>query len=81
MPAQTKRVTIVVAGSGGQKHDVEIQRGVTVRDLLQQLNLTGHVSKLDDPSPFGENEDIFSRVQDGEKLVLGPHTPVAYQRV
>ena len=81
MPNNTKHVTIVVAGSGGQKHDVEIQHAVTVRDLLEQLNLTGHLGKLDDPAPFGENEEVFSRVQDGEKLILGPHTPVACRRL
>jgi len=83
MPRQaeaTKSVTIVVAGSGGQKHDVEIQRGVTVRDLLERLNLTGHLSRLDDPAPLGENEEIYSRVQNGEKLILGPNTPVAAGR-
>ena len=77
MPKGPKHVTVVVAGSGGQKHEVEILPGVTTRDLLEQLGLTGYLSKLDDPAPFGENEELFSRVKDGDKLVVSPNTPVA----
>jgi hypothetical protein len=79
-PRVTKHISIVLAGSGEQRHDVEIHRGVTVRDLLEQLNLAGHLSKLGDPAPLGENEEILSRIEDGEKLVLGPKTPVAVRR-
>lgn len=77
MPREPKHVTLVVAGSGGLKHEVDILPGVTTRDLLEQLGLSGHLSKLDDPTPFGENEELFSRVQDGDKLIVGPNTPVA----
>jgi len=77
MPAERKVVSIVVTGSGNELHEVEIERGVTVRDLLEKLNLTGQLSKLDAPAQFRENEDVFSKVEDGEKLVLAPSTPVA----
>lgn len=80
MPRPTeppKSITIVVAGSGDQRYNIDMPRGATVRDVLQQLNLSGHLRKVDDPSPFGENEEIYSRVHDGEKLILAPHTPVA----
>lgn len=80
MPSRTKQISIVLAGSGEQRHDIGIQSGVTVRDLLEQLNLSGHLSKLGDPAPFGENEELLSRVQDGDKLVLAPKTPVAGRR-
>ena len=78
--ARTKHISIVLAGSGEQRHDVEIQPGVTVRDLLERLSLSGHLSKYGDPAPFGENEDVFARVQDGDKLLVSPKTPVATRR-
>lgn len=75
-----KHVTIVRAGAGGEPLDVEIARGVTTRDLLQQLNLVGHLSKYGDPAPFAENEDVYVRVEDGDKLILAPETTVAQRR-
>ena len=80
MPTEVKHVSIVLAGSGEQHADVEIQRGVTVRDLKEQLNLTGYLTKLEDPTPLGETEELFSRVHDGEKLLIGPKTSVAARR-
>ena len=80
MPTEVKHVSVVLAGSGEQHPDVEIQRGVTVRDLKEQLRLTGYMSKLDDPTPLGETEELFSRVHDGEKLLVGPKTSVATRR-
>lgn len=75
--SRSKRVSIVLAGSGEQIHDIEIARGLTTRDLLQRLNLSGHLSKFGDPAPFGEDEELYARIEDGEKLVLGAATPVA----
>ena len=81
MPTQkTKHVSIVLAGSGEQIHEVEIPRGTTVRDLAQRLNLVGHLSKHGDPAPFGENEEVYARIDDGDKLFLSPSTPVAEGR-
>ena len=80
MPGTTKHISIVVGGAGNQIHDVEIQRGVTVRDLLEQLNLTGHLSKVSDPTPLKGEKDLFSQVEDGEKLILAPSTPVACRK-
>jgi hypothetical protein len=82
MPTQTaKHVTIVLGGSGEQRVDVEITRGVTTRDLLEQLHLSGHLLKYGDPAPFAENEDIYARVKDGDKLILAPVTTVAQRRL
>lgn len=78
MPAaRPKHISLVISGSGQQFTDVEVTRGLTTRDLLQQMNLTGHLSKFGDPVPFGENEDLYTRVEDGDKLIVGPSTPVA----
>ena len=82
MPTATrapKPVTIVLAGSG-KTRDVEVTPGLTVRELLLQLNLTGYLCKFDDPSPLGENEDLYSRVHEGDKLILGPRVQVADRR-
>jgi len=77
MPGTTKKVSIVLAGSGAAKYDVDINRGTTARDLLERLHLQGYLRTLTDPSPLGENEAIYSRVQDGEKLLLSPPSDVA----
>jgi len=77
MPQEAKSVSILVTGSGNQIQDVDIVRGSTVRDLLEKLNLSGQLTKGDDPTPFGRNDDLFTRVEDGDKLVLTPSTPVA----
>jgi hypothetical protein len=77
MPTEKKAISIVVVGSGNQIQDVDIARGSTVRDLLEKLNLSGQLTKVDDPTPFGPNDDIFTRVEDGDKLILSPNTPVA----
>ena len=81
MPAaETKHISIVLGGSGEQTHDVEVQRGTTARDLSERLDLTGYLTRYGDPAPFGENEEVFSRVQDGDKLILAPKNPVAIWR-
>jgi len=77
MPKERKSISIVVVGSGNQIQDVDIVRGSTVRDLLEKLNLSGQLTKVDDPTPFGPNDDLFTRVEDGDKLILSPNTPVA----
>jgi len=83
MPTQTrtlKPITVLVGGSG-KTHDVNIPPGLTVRDLLEQLNLSGHLTKFGEATPLGENEDVYSRVNAGDKLILGPNTPVSARRV
>lgn len=78
MPTEAKKtVSIVVVGAGNQIMDVDIIRGSIVRDLLERLNLSGELSKLDDPTPFGPNDDVYTRVEDGDKLTLNPLAPVA----
>lgn len=78
--AKTKQVSIVLAGSGEQRHGIGVLRGVTVRDFLERLNMSGHLTKYGDPAPLGETEEVYSRVEDGDKLVLGPFTSVAQRR-
>ena len=77
MPNETKFISIVVTGAREEIRDVDIIRGCTVRDLLEKLNLVGALSKVGSAAPFGPNDDIFSQVKDGEKLILSPNAPVA----
>jgi transposase InsO family protein len=81
MPTTTvKHVSILVTASGEPPRDIDVPRRTSTRDLLEQLGLVGHLSKFGNPAPFGENEELFSRIDDGDKLVLGPNTPVAGRR-
>lgn len=69
-----KHITAVVAESGAY-HDLQIGPGTTTRDIRTQLNLGEHylISKRGN-EPFGEDENIYGSVADGEKLFLS--TPV-----
>ena len=71
-----KNVVVVVAGSG-QHHDLAIEAGTTTRDILQQVGLQGYVlSKDAGQHPFGESENIYAAVDDGEKLYAAAKTDV-----
>lgn len=76
MPKEAKAVSVVVAGSG-KLQDVDITPGSTARDTLEKLNLTGELTVVGDPTPFGPNDNVYKRVEDGDKLILKPNTPVA----
>ena len=77
MPSSTKNVSLIVGGAGNQIQDVAVARGTTTRDLLEQLNLGGSLSKIDDPTPLKPNKDLYAQVEDGEKLRVSPSSPVA----
>jgi hypothetical protein len=76
MPKEPKAVSIVVVGSG-KILDVDLNSGATTRDTLEKLNLTGELLVVGDPTPLGPNDDVYKRVEDGDKLNLKPSTPVA----
>ena len=76
MPKEPKAVSVVIAGSG-QIQDIDIAPGATARDILEKLNLTGELSVVGDPTPVGPNDNVYKRVEDGDKLNLKPGTPVA----
>lgn len=71
-----KKAVVVVAGSG-KKYEVDVLPGVTTQDLLQQLGLEGYLRKFEEARPFAENDELYRRIKDGEKLILGPKMPVA----
>ena len=73
--AKFKPVIVVQAGSG-KNVEVEIRPGETAKDLLQKLGFEGYISKLGESTPFGASEELYTRVGNGEKLVVAPHCPV-----
>lgn len=71
-----KGIVVVLAGTG-QAHDLSIQPGTSARDVLNQLGLQGYVlSKDRGEHPFGESENIYTEVDDGEKLFAAAKTDV-----
>lgn len=71
--------TAVVIVSGAPRSDnlreIEIQPGTSAGDVLRALNLTGYLlSKEGSAQAFAEEEDIYSAINDGDKLRA---TPVA----
>ena len=65
-----KRIAIKVAGSEHPPLDVEIDPGTTAIEILTQLNLQGYLLSTGPNSTnfFGETENVYARVQDGDKL-------------
>jgi hypothetical protein len=74
--AAPKSVTVLLAGTT-TTYTPDIQPGMTARALLKQLGIKGYLKKADEALPFGAREDLYPRVEDGEKLVATPSTPVA----
>jgi len=63
-----KNVLVTVAGSGDH-HDLAIEPGTTAKEILKQTGLLGYVlSKENGKYPFGETENVYTEVDDGEKL-------------
>jgi hypothetical protein len=63
-----KNISVVIAGSGDIR-DIGIKPGTTAGDILRQLNLNGYVlSKGQNEPPFGNGENIYPLVRDGDKL-------------
>jgi len=74
-----KNVVVIIAGSG-QHHDLTIEAGTTARDILQQIGLQGYVlSKDAGQHTFGETENVYAAVDDGEKLHAAAKTDVGRQ--
>ena len=72
-----KKILVLLAGTT-REFNAEIRPGVTARDLLKQLGIKGNLKKAGEALPFADNEDLYPRVEEGEKLVAAPTTPVAW---
>lgn len=71
-----KQVVVIVAGTG-QHHDLTIEPGTTSRDVLHQIRLDGYrLAKDNGQFVFGETENIYPQVADGEKLAATAKTDV-----
>lgn len=71
-----KNVVVITAGTGNHT-DLAIEPGTAAKDILDQLNLTGYVlSKDSGQHVFGENENVYASIDDGEKLHAASKTDV-----
>ncbi len=63
-----KSIVVIKAGTG-ENSDLSIDAGTTSSDILKELNLTGFIlSKDDGKYVFGDTENVYAGVDDGEKL-------------
>jgi len=71
-----KQIVVITAGTGNHT-DLTIEAGTTASDILKQLNLSGYVlSKDNGQHVFGESENVYANVDDGEKLHIATKTDV-----
>ncbi len=71
-----KNVVIIVAGTG-RHHDLSIEPGTTSRDILAEIGLAGYrLSKDNGQHVFGDNENVYPLVEDGEKIHCSSKTDV-----
>jgi len=74
-----KAIVVIAAGSGDH-HDLAIEPGTTASDVLEQLGLNGFtLSKDQGQHVFGANENIYTEVDDGEKLYAASKTDVGFR--
>jgi len=63
-----KRISVVVAGSG-QIHDVTIEPGTSVGDVLADLDLSDYLLSRGPKEPFFAQADtLYDKIEAGEKL-------------
>ncbi len=73
-----KVVTVVISGvERDGVRDVEIERGSTVRDVLNSLHLEGYLLKLEgENAALGKDEPLYDLVRDGQKIRAVPEATV-----
>ncbi|MFZ2874506.1 MAG: hypothetical protein WAZ94_08480 [Phycisphaerales bacterium] len=65
-----KQITVIL---GDKVHDLAVAPSTSTADVRRQINLPPeYLLSKRDGLPFGEQEDIWSRVQPGEKLFASP---------
>ena len=63
-----KSIVVITAGTNNHT-DLSIEPGTTAKDILTQLNLHGYnLSKDNGNTVFGDSENVYANVDDGEKL-------------
>lgn len=68
-----KHIVVKVAGAA-EPREATIHPGTTCRDLLDALGLSRNLLLTQDPAgtPFGVDENIWDKVEDGQKLYCIP---------
>ena len=74
-----KNITVVVPGTGDERtgHDLTIRPGTRAADILKAVGLDANRFTLtkkegDDETRFGNNDNVYRQVEDGEKLFAVP---------
>ena len=68
---------VVITAATGEHRDLTIEPGTTAGDILKELNLSGYVLSKDSGNHvFGESENVYSEIDDGEKLHASAKTDV-----
>jgi len=83
---EAKKVLVVIAASrttGGtdqtpEEFQMDILPRITAKDVLKRIGIRqGRLKKAGEGFIFGEHEEIYPRVETGDKLIAVPKTPVA----
>ena len=69
---------VIVISASGRAHDVSIEPGTTPRDVLSELGLGEDyvLSKDGGAHTFGDSENLYPEIVDGEKLSVTCRTDV-----
>lgn len=74
-----KHIVIIVAGTG-KARNLNIEAGTTAHDILNNIGLQDYVLSRDSGQDvFGEHENVYTAVEDGEKLYASTRTDVGNQ--
>lgn len=75
-----KQIAILVPGTGQDQADVikemSLPPGITVAKALDAAGLRGYELRTEQGNRMGDNDNLYSKVQDGQKLVAVPKMEV-----
>lgn len=68
-----KHIVVKVAG-GAEPIEAVLRPGTTCRDLLDALGLSRNLILTQDPAgnPFGADEVLWDKIEDGQKIYAAP---------
>ena len=76
----SKRASIVVPGANGDAPlnitDLTLQPGTTVREAVEAAGLAGYMLRTESGEILTERDNLYTRIQDGEKLFAAPKMDV-----
>lgn len=74
-----KQLVIKTVGAG-EPQEATIHPGTTCRDLLDALGLSRNLLITQDPAgtPFGLDENLWDKVENGQKLYAAPAMEVGH---